>query len=224
MNKATVRVGLAVILVSAAGGLFAAEDRPKVENLTGKVVHVVDGDTFTLLVEKTRRKIRLAGIDAPEAKQPFGDEARKALSKELFGKTVQVRVLGKGEDGSALGVVRLEDRCINTELVRQGCAWHDVEANKSRTLAKAEKQARADKRGLWAGADPMPPWQWREIEESKQDSGGAKSKAAPAEKKVYWLNTQSNIRHNSRCKYYKKTKEGRMCGPNEGRPCKICGG
>ena len=47
------------------------------------------------------------------------------------------------------------------------------------------------------------------------------SEAAPAGD--YWLTTSSGIRHNSKCRYYKKSK-GRPCGANEGRPCKKCGG
>jgi micrococcal nuclease len=38
-------------------------------DLRGKVVGVSDGDTITLLVDKKTIKIRLEGIDAPEAKQ-----------------------------------------------------------------------------------------------------------------------------------------------------------
>jgi S1-C subfamily serine protease len=40
----------------------------------------------------------------------------------------------------------------------------------------------------------------------------------------HWLNTQSNVRHNSSCRYYKNTKQGRPCRENEGRACKVCGG
>ena len=46
---------------------------------------------------------------------------------------------------------------------------------------------------------------------------------AAAEMK-YWLNTDSNIRHNARCKYFNNTKAGRFCGPTDGRACKLCGG
>ena len=38
------------------------------ETLTGKVVRIADGDTFTLLVNKKQHRIRLHGIDAPETK------------------------------------------------------------------------------------------------------------------------------------------------------------
>ena len=42
--------------------------------------------------------------------------------------------------------------------------------------------------------------------------------------KTHWLNTASNIRHNSTCRYFRKTKSGRMCEPDEGKACKLCGG
>jgi hypothetical protein len=40
----------------------------------------------------------------------------------------------------------------------------------------------------------------------------------------YWLNSSSNVRHNQACRYFKNTAKGRSCGPNDGRPCSICGG
>jgi hypothetical protein len=40
---------------------------------------------------------------------------------------------------------------------------------------------------------------------------------------AYWLTTSSRKRHNEKCRYY-KTTNGRSCGPNDGIPCKVCGG
>jgi len=40
----------------------------------------------------------------------------------------------------------------------------------------------------------------------------------------YWLNIPSNVRHNSSCRYYMNTQNGRMCSKDEGRACGICGG
>lgn len=40
----------------------------------------------------------------------------------------------------------------------------------------------------------------------------------------YWLSTSSNVRHNAGCRYYKNTKNGRICARNEGKPCRVCGG
>lgn len=39
----------------------------------------------------------------------------------------------------------------------------------------------------------------------------------------YWLSAKSKVRHNRRCRNYRKVK-GRPCGPKDGRPCKTCGG
>lgn len=44
--------------------------------ITGRVVSVQDGDTFTVLVDRQQIKVRLADIDAPESKQPFGTRFR----------------------------------------------------------------------------------------------------------------------------------------------------
>jgi hypothetical protein len=55
------------------------------ETLVGKVVGVTDGDTSTLLVAERPIKIRLAEIDTPERKQPWGSRAKRALSNKVFG-------------------------------------------------------------------------------------------------------------------------------------------
>ena len=40
----------------------------------------------------------------------------------------------------------------------------------------------------------------------------------------FWLNTNSDVRHNSSCRYFHNTKQGRACPKHEGRACGICGG
>jgi len=44
-------------------------------------VGVHDGDTLTLLVERQPVKVRLAGIDAPELAQPYGQKAKQAVKE-----------------------------------------------------------------------------------------------------------------------------------------------
>ena len=39
----------------------------------------------------------------------------------------------------------------------------------------------------------------------------------------YWMTASSGKRHNRNCRYYKNSR-GRFCRPDEGIPCKICGG
>ena len=42
--------------------------------------------------------------------------------------------------------------------------------------------------------------------------------------KTYWINSNSGVRHNSRCRWFGITKEGYYTDEKEGRACKICGG
>jgi endonuclease YncB( thermonuclease family) len=56
------------------------------------VVGVSDGDTITVLDDaKVQHKIRLAGIDAPEKGQAFGERSKQRLSDLVFQKRVEVR-------------------------------------------------------------------------------------------------------------------------------------
>ena len=53
---------------------------------TGKVVAIADGDTLTLLVDKTQHRIRIDGIDAPERTQPYSQRARQSLEDLVKGR------------------------------------------------------------------------------------------------------------------------------------------
>lgn len=42
--------------------------------------------------------------------------------------------------------------------------------------------------------------------------------------KLYWLNLRSAVRHNADCRYFDPAGDGRYCGADEGRACRVCGG
>jgi len=51
------------------------------DTMLGKVVHIIDGDTLVFLDRSNaQHKVRLAGIDTPERKQPFGKRATEHLA------------------------------------------------------------------------------------------------------------------------------------------------
>jgi len=63
---------------------------PAHADFTGVVVGVADRATITILREQEQVKVRLAGIDAPEKKQAFGNVARQNMAHLVVGKEVRV--------------------------------------------------------------------------------------------------------------------------------------
>ena len=133
----------------------------KAAEFTGRVVGVADGDTATILSGRTRYKVRLAEIDAPEKRQAFGMAAKKALSAKIFGQTVRVVWTVRDRYGRTVGTIYLGERWINREMVAEGWAWHYRAYSKSQNLADAERAARVKRLGLWADDHPTPPWEFR---------------------------------------------------------------
>lgn len=161
-------VGLAWLSPSGRGALPPAGPQgpgavpPQPADLVGKVVGVSDGDTLTLLVgEKLQEKIRLAKIDAPESKQPFGQKAKQALSDKVFGRQVRVVYKERDQYQRIIGTVWLEGREINLEMIKAGLAWHYRTYDQTLAYAEAEAAARQAKLGLWTDRSPVPPWEFR---------------------------------------------------------------
>ena len=133
----------------------------------GRVIKVTDGDTVTVLkVDNTKVRVRLAGIDAPEKKQPFGTKAKQALADMVHGKEVVIAQMGIDRYERVLGHVLASHgtQNANSEMLRLGLAWHYKKYNKSSVPAELEDQARKQGLGLWAGKsdqDQIPPWEWR---------------------------------------------------------------
>jgi micrococcal nuclease len=155
MTSVAPRVILTAILFLP--GVGSAND------LAGRVIGVSDGDTMTVLVDRSPVKVRLNGIDAPERGQAFGARAKQFASELAFGREVTVREYGLDKYGRMIGDVFLADGgLLNQE--RGGLAWwYRKYAPTDTTLEKLEVEARSDKRGLWADANPIPPWAYRKL-------------------------------------------------------------
>jgi endonuclease YncB( thermonuclease family) len=143
--------------------------------LSGRVVGVTDGDTLTLLSPgNMEEKIRLAGIDAPEQTQPFGQTSKQHLSDMVYGRQVVVDWANRDRYGRIVGKVLVsgQDACI--DQVNSGLAWHYVKyagtqspADRT-TYAAAEAAARAIRAGLWSDSEPVAPWDWRRKKSEKK--------------------------------------------------------
>ncbi|MEY4001578.1 MAG: hypothetical protein RI968_696, partial [Pseudomonadota bacterium] len=107
MSRASTKWLLVLSGFFLSAGLWASE-------IVGKVIAVSDGDTITVLAPGNKpTKIRLAGIDAPESKQPFGQKSRQHLADMVFGKEVRVQVVNKDRYGRIVGVVYLPQTMPN---------------------------------------------------------------------------------------------------------------
>ncbi len=153
---------LLIPLYACAGSDHGTADNPKPGYIYGKVVGITDGDTLKLLTsEKKTVKIRLAEIDTPERRQPYGKRAKQALSDLAFQKPVAVKVVTIDRYGRTVGRIYIGDLDISAEMVRVGAAWVYREYAKDQNLYTLEDEARADKRGLWGLPEDqrVPPWE-----------------------------------------------------------------
>jgi micrococcal nuclease len=136
--------------------------------LEGRVVRIADGDTITILVDKQQVRVRLSAIDAPEKGQDFSQRSREALANFVFGKEVKIVTHGKDRYGRVIGDVFVGGKLVNEIMVREGWAWNFVKYSKSARLAALEREARVGRRGLWAGKDPIAPWDYRAEQAKKR--------------------------------------------------------
>ena len=138
------------------------------ETLLGKVIHVQDGDSITVLDEThTQHKIRLSGIDAPERRQAFGNVSKESLAEQVAGQSVAVEWDKVDRYGRKVGKVLLAGMDSNLVQIKRGLAWHYKQYEREQSpadrqsYAEAEVEARAAKLGLWRDAAPLPPWHFR---------------------------------------------------------------
>lgn len=137
-------------------------------NLAGEVVGLSDGDTVTVLdASNTQHRVRLAGIDAPEKKQAFGERSRQSLSEMVFRKKVTVEYTKNDRYGRIVGKVLVGNVDTSLEQVKRGLAWHYKAYEREQSpqdrvaYAQAELDARQRRNGLWQDPDPVAPWLFR---------------------------------------------------------------
>lgn len=152
---------ICLLLVLQPAWLLAAE-------IQGRVIRVADGDTVTILdADKVQHKIRLAGIDAPEKAQAFGQRSKQSLTDLVAGKEVTVITHKEDRYGRSVGKVLREGRDVNLLQIERGLAWFYRQYQNEQTqedrarYVEAEEQAREQRLGLWRDKEPVPPWDWR---------------------------------------------------------------
>lgn len=132
------------------------------ETVTGRVVGVSDGDTLTLLDDGNNTvKIRLAEIDAPEKKQPFGARSKESLSDLCYDKAATADIQAKDRYGRTVARIKCDGVDANAAQISRGMAWVYDKYVKDKSLFRLQDEARTALLGLWSDPDPVPPWEWR---------------------------------------------------------------
>ena len=91
----------------------------------------------------------------------MGKADRKRLAELTRGKAVEVHVEDRDRYGRTVARLEIDGRDINRQMVADGLAWHFTRYSNDERLAAAEREARAERRGLWRDPERIAPWDWR---------------------------------------------------------------
>lgn len=184
LSKAVSYAVVGILLLSPA-----VHAKDPIRTIEGTVSKVSDGDTIHVTdPQGTKVKVRLYGIDAPEteksnkktghvskAGQPYGEEAYQALYKKINRKSVKLEVMAVDQYKRSVGIVYLNGKNVNLEMVAEGYAWaykQYLDRPYASEYIQAEEQARAKGLGLWQQNNPQPPWEFRKsLKKGKRNRG-----------------------------------------------------
>lgn len=165
-NDLSCRCGLVARVRRAAviaGALWGTAVIAEPATVSG-IARIVDGDTLDVGVVR----IRLHGIDAPEAGQrcgkvgagtwACGTEATNRLAELAEGKRIECDALDRDAYGRIIGVCRQAETDINAVLIDEGLAWAFTRF--SDVYAEREAAARTAGIGIWQG-EAEPAWEYR---------------------------------------------------------------
>jgi micrococcal nuclease len=135
--------------------------------LIGKVIGIKDGDTVEVIDNQYKTSIlRLAEVDCPEKKQPFGMKAKQFTSDAIYLKTVKYIVTNKDRHGRSIAKVYYKNKYLSAEIIKNGMGWQYKRYSSSQELAQFEKKARSKKIGLWTDPHPIYPPEWRKTKKN----------------------------------------------------------
>ncbi len=156
---------LSIWLALPLQAVLAAECPRLTFDRSVQVRKVIDGDTVRL---DSGQSVRLIGINAPEIgrdgrpDQPGAQAARRALQQVLAGAdrvALSVGTQATDHYGRALAHLYVEGRSVEQLLVERGLAFAVAIAPNLRLadcLFEAEREARAQRRGLWRDQHALP--------------------------------------------------------------------
>ena len=155
-NFTVIPIVLLINLLCLAGQLCAE---------SAFLTHILDGDSFRVRLGQHIVTIRLYGVDCPEYGQDGWSEAKRYSKKMLGTKRLTLQPMDIDRYGRTVALVYVGGRLLNSELIRQGWAWHYQKYCRVQPLCREFKQleqkARSKKIGIWQKKSPTPPWVWK---------------------------------------------------------------
>jgi len=181
-------------------------------------IKVIDGDTIVLDGDE---KVRLIGVDTPEAKDPrkpvqyFGQEASEFTRILVEGKRVRLEFDQDRVDkyGRTLAYVYLEDGTfVNAEIIKQGYgfAYTQFPFKYLEEFRGYEKEARENNRCLWAPKEEIKP----------------KDQIKANEDTIVYITKTGKKYHSENCRYLSKSKipiSLKEAVEKGYAPCSVCG-
>ena len=144
------------------------------EKINYKVIKVSDGDTISVkklknnVLDGDLIKVRLYGVDAPEKDQDFGYESKKALMNYVSNKTIEIDIKSKDRYGRSVGILYVDGRNINEELLRDGYVWYYEQYDKNNERSRLlQENAMKNKLGLFSKKGYIEPWKFRKAKKKK---------------------------------------------------------
>lgn len=127
------------------------------------VTRVIDGDTYQVLLQGTIQTVRLMHVDAPELDQYFGKTVKDSVTVLLERQMVQLTIHGKDIYGRVLAEITINGQSLDSLMVTKGWAFFYNKYSNKIVLGEYELAAKRKGLGLWYCANPVPPWQWRQL-------------------------------------------------------------
>lgn len=128
-----------------------------------KVIGIVDGDTYDILVDNQKVRIRMNTIDAQRRGMPYYKVSKKYLSSLIFGKFIEVDIFDENSRGRKIAHTFSRNGLdLSAEMLSVGLAWHYKEHNNDK-YSELEINARNERLGLWANENPYKPWEIRKL-------------------------------------------------------------
>lgn len=128
------------------------------------VLSVHDGDTIKVRTDAgVVQSIRIAHIDAPELKQPWGRVSGKSLRTLCLGTYAWVQPQTIDRYRRTVADVTCRGKDASHHQVERGMAWVFVRYEpEGAPIYATQARAQVARRGLWMQTQAEAPWHWRD--------------------------------------------------------------